>query len=95
MSYTQLTQDQRYQIYALKQVEQTNKRIAEILGVHASTVSRELKRNRGKKGYRPKQADKKAQGRKHGAKRELGARPGSMWSKRSKKNGVQSKYLGG
>ena len=60
MSYTQLTQDQRYQIYALKQVEQTNKRIAEILGVHASTVSRELKRNRGKKGYRPKQADQKA-----------------------------------
>ena len=72
MSYTQLTQDQRYQIYALKQVEQTNKRIAEILGVHASTVSREMKRNRGKKGYRPKQADQKAQERKHGAKRRIG-----------------------
>lgn len=73
MSYTQLTQDQRYQICALKQVEQKNKRIAEILGVHASTVSRELKRNRGKKGYRSKQADQKAQERKHGAKRRIGS----------------------
>jgi IS30 family transposase len=73
MSYTQLTQEQRYQIYALKQVEQTNKRIAEILGVHASTVSRELKRNLGKRGYRPKQADQKAQKRKHGAKRRIGS----------------------
>lgn len=73
MSYTQLTQDQRYQIYALKQVEQTNKRIAEILGVHASTISRELKRNLGKKGYRPKQANQKAQERKHGAKKRIGS----------------------
>jgi len=71
MSYTQLTQDQRYQIYALKQVAQDNKRIAEILGVHASTVSRELKRNRGKKGYRSKQANQKAQERKHGAKKRI------------------------
>ena len=60
MSCTQLTQDQRYQIYALKQEEQTNKRIAKILGMYASTVSRELKRNAGKKGYQPKQADQKA-----------------------------------
>jgi len=73
MSYTQLTQEQRYQIYALKQVKQANKRIAEILGVHASTVSRELKRNIGKRGYRPKQADQKAQERKHGAKRRIGS----------------------
>lgn len=73
MSYTQLTQDQRYQICALKQVEQKNNRIAEILGVHASTVSRELKRNRGKKGYRSKQADQKVQERKHGAKRRIGS----------------------
>jgi len=73
MSYTQLTQDQRYQICALKQVEQTNKRIAAILGVNASTISRELKWNRGKKGYRSKQADQKAQERKHGAKRRIGS----------------------
>jgi len=32
------------------------KEIASEIGVHKSTVSREMKRNRGKKGYRPKQA---------------------------------------
>jgi len=85
MSYTQLTQDQRYQIYALKQAEQTNKRIAEILGVHASTVSRELKRNRGKKGYRPKQADEKVQERKHGAKRRIGSETWEYVEQRVKK----------
>jgi transposase, IS30 family len=71
MSYKQLTQEQRYQIYALKQADQQNKRIAEIVGVHASTISRELKRNLGKKGYRPKQAHQKAQARKHGAKKQI------------------------
>jgi transposase, IS30 family len=71
MSYKQLTQEQRYQIYALKQAEQQSKRIAEIVGVHASTISRELKRNLGKKGYRPKQAHQKAQARKHGAKKQI------------------------
>ena len=59
MSYQQLTQEQRYQISALMQADQQNKRIAEIVGVHASTIGREVKRNRGKKGYRPKQANRK------------------------------------
>jgi IS30 family transposase len=31
-------------------------RISEIVGVHKSTISRELTRNRGMRGYRPKQA---------------------------------------
>ena len=53
------------------QAEQSGKRIAEIVGVHASTISREIKRNRGKKGYRPKQAHQKAQGRKHGARKQI------------------------
>ena len=73
MSYKQLTQDQRYQIYVLKQVEQKNKRIAEILGVHESTISRELRRNCGKRGYRPRQADQKAQARRQGAKKRIGS----------------------
>jgi len=34
--------------------------IAVSLGVHKSTISREIQRNTGKKGYRPKQANKKA-----------------------------------
>ena len=30
--------------------------IADVIGVHKSTVSRELRRNTGGRGYRPKQA---------------------------------------
>jgi transposase, IS30 family len=55
-TYHQLTQTQRYQIYALRKAKHTLAEIAEIIGVHKSSVSRELKRNRGKRGYRPQQA---------------------------------------
>jgi len=54
--YTQLTQEQRYQIHALLKMEHSRTEIADTLGVHKSTISRELQRNRGKRGYRPKQA---------------------------------------
>jgi IS30 family transposase len=56
MSYNQLTQEQRYQIYALKKTGHTRTEIAEVIGVHKSTVSREVRRNRGGRGYRPQQA---------------------------------------
>ena len=56
MNYTQLTYEQRYQIKALLKMGHSKTEIAECLGVHKSTISRELKRNRGKRGYRPKQA---------------------------------------
>ena len=59
MSYTQLTQYQRYQIYALLKREHNQTEIAQTIGVHKSTISRELKRNRGQRGYRPKQAHRK------------------------------------
>ena len=56
-NYAQLTQEQRYHIYAHKKTGHfTQTEIADMLGVHKSTVSRELSRNRGKRGYRPKQA---------------------------------------
>lgn len=55
-TYHQLTQAQRYQISALRKANHTLAEIAEIIGVHKSSVSRELKRNRGKRGYRPQQA---------------------------------------
>ena len=54
--YKQLTQGARYQIYALKKTCHTITEIATVIGCHKSTISRELSRNRGKKGYRPKQA---------------------------------------
>ena len=60
MSYTQLTQEQRYQIYALLKMEHSQTEIAANLGVHKSSISREVRRNHGKRGYRPKQAHEKA-----------------------------------
>ncbi len=56
MSYTQLTQEERYQIYILKKAEYSQAEIAELLDRDKSTISRELRRNRGLKGYRPQQA---------------------------------------
>jgi IS30 family transposase len=64
MTYRQLTQEQRYQIYACMKVDWSQQDIAAEIGVHPSTISRELARNRGGRGYRPKQAQEKAQPRK-------------------------------
>jgi IS30 family transposase len=44
-------------------MEHSQTQIANCLGVHKSTISRELRRNRGQRGYRPKQAHQKAQDR--------------------------------
>ena len=54
--YTQLNQEERYQIYILKKTEYSQAEIAELLEYDKSTISRELRRNRGQKGYRPQQA---------------------------------------
>jgi len=55
-SYTHLTQEERYQIYAYKKAGYKNAEIAQMLGRHVSTIKRELQRNTGLKGYRPQQA---------------------------------------
>lgn len=60
MSYTQLTQEERYQIYILKKAGNEQAEIAALLGRNKSTISRELKRNTGLKGYRPRQAHERA-----------------------------------
>jgi IS30 family transposase len=56
MTYTQLTQGQRYQIYALLKMDHSQTEIAIALGVHKSTISREVRRNSGKRGHRQKKA---------------------------------------
>ena len=61
--YKQLTQEQRYCIYTLQKAELNQTEIARALGVHKSTISRELHRNRGQRGYRPQQAHRVAQDR--------------------------------
>ena len=59
-SYTQLTREQRYQISALLKMGHSLTEIAGLLQVHKSTVGRDINRNRGRRGYRPRQADQKA-----------------------------------
>ena len=55
--YTQLTREERYQISALKTAGQSKAQIAKILGRHKATIGREMARNCGLRGYRPRQAD--------------------------------------
>lgn len=54
--YHHLTRDERCQIYALKKRGFSQKEIAADLGVSQGTISRELARNQGKRGYRFQQA---------------------------------------
>ena len=63
MSYTHLTQEKRYQIYALKKAGHKPGGIADVLERDRSTISRELARNRGQRGYRPRQAQLMAEER--------------------------------
>jgi IS30 family transposase len=63
MTYKQLAREQRYQIYALMKAGLSQTAIARIIGVHKSTISREMRRNRGLRGYRPKQAHRFAEHR--------------------------------
>jgi IS30 family transposase len=67
--YSQLTQGLRYQIEILK----NQKDIAGLVNVSPSTICRELQRNTGKRGYRCKQAQLKAESR-----RQLTAKPLKM-----------------
>jgi transposase, IS30 family len=60
MSYNHLTQEERYQIYAYKQTGKLSIKIAELIGRNKSTIYRELSRNTGNRGYRPKQAQELA-----------------------------------
>lgn len=55
-TYSQLTQEKRYQIYALYKANYSKVAIACELNVHPSTIGRELKRNMSRRGYRPKKA---------------------------------------
>ena len=56
--YQHLTQEQRCQIYALKKRGITQAEIASDLGISQSTISRELSRNTGLRGYRFGQAQR-------------------------------------
>ena len=62
-SYQQLTGDERIEIYAMRQEGKTIAQMAEALGRHRTTISREIHRNSGQRNDRPSQAHRKAQER--------------------------------
>ncbi|CEP36832.1 Integrase core domain protein [Halomonas sp. R57-5] len=51
MGYRQLTQVQRYQIFAYLETGISQRQIAKAIGVHSSTISREIKHNGLPRGY--------------------------------------------
>jgi IS30 family transposase len=79
MNYKHLSQIERYQIYSLMKANQSITQIADQLGRHKSTISRELGRNEGCRGYRPKQACELALNRSQGSRN---AREVEPWVKR-------------
>lgn len=56
--YRQLTREQRYQMEALLGLGISQRAMAQRLGVHPSTISRELRRNGGMDGYHAGRADR-------------------------------------
>ena len=65
-NYSQLTLEQRYGINTLLKTGHNQSEIALTIGVHKSTISREVRRNHGKRGYRYKQAHALALDRRKG-----------------------------
>ena len=67
MTYQHLSQIERYQIFTLLKTGQNQTQIAQFLGRSKSTISREVRRNRGLRGYRPAQAQRNCDGRSLGS----------------------------
>ncbi|WP_445009862.1 IS30 family transposase [Vreelandella stevensii] len=67
MAYRQLTQTQRYQIHAYRCAGMSQRQVARAIGVHDSTVSRELRRHATPEGYDPEQAQQRSDHRRRTA----------------------------
>jgi IS30 family transposase len=65
MSYTQLSERQRYHISHLKRMGCFQNEITNEVGVHPSTISREVRRNQSRNGYDFEKAQQKATGRRY------------------------------
>lgn len=60
MKYNHLTSEQRYTIDVLLRQKKSRKEISQTIGVSESTLSREIRRNSGQRGYHWQQAQVKA-----------------------------------
>ena len=70
MAYKQLTYEYRNEIKAYLKLGLKLVYIAHLIGVHKSTISRELQRNSGQRGYRPNQAQQNANSRKQNSRKK-------------------------
>src|SRR5208337_3291321 len=61
MAYKRMTAEERTLIYRWGQEGQKQREIARLLSRNPGSISREIKRNTGLRGYRPKQAHEMAQ----------------------------------
>jgi IS30 family transposase len=64
-----LTQEERYTIERMRKEGYNQARISECLGRDPGTISREIRRNSGQRGYRHKQAQGKAEDRRFASRR--------------------------
>jgi IS30 family transposase len=62
--HSRICAENRIVIANIKQAGKTQSEIAQAVGFSQSTVSKELSRNHGKRGYRPAQAERLAAERK-------------------------------
>ena len=65
-THRRLRSEDRGVIYRMNQAGKSQREIAEAIGFSQGTVSKELSRNRGLRGYRPVQAQKLSEGRRDG-----------------------------
>ncbi|WP_092411193.1 MULTISPECIES: helix-turn-helix domain-containing protein [Candidatus Ichthyocystis] len=63
MKYSHINERERFMIYELSQKGFSITEVAHLLNRSISTISREIKRNKGQRGYRPRQAQEKARQR--------------------------------
>jgi len=83
-TYSQLTYEQRCQISILIKIGTSQQVIADMVGVSQPTISRELKRNTGQRGYREKQAQTKSNTRRQKAEKSIKMTPDMVFLIESK-----------
>ncbi|WP_127924173.1 MULTISPECIES: helix-turn-helix domain-containing protein [unclassified Pseudoalteromonas] len=93
-TYKQPSYEERCQIYALNKSQMSQNKIAEQLNVSQSTISRELARNTGLRGYRIKQAQNLAQQRREYASKAIKMTPKliELINLKLTENGVPKKF---
>ncbi|WP_417586057.1 helix-turn-helix domain-containing protein [Nitrincola sp.] len=92
MGYRQLTQAQRYQLFTYLETGISQRQIAKAIGVHSSTISREIKRNGLKASYVPEEAQSRGDQRRRSAWKVTKRLPSLIrWVTDQRMNGALSK----